>query len=107
MYHYICPSSFHLHQVPIAVGTLRVPILHHFPFLILLSTIATFTVSFLITKSGSLRYFFGLPTAADAFIPGKALKGLVPGIVLAVVIIAHALYCEARKPVKSKVCDED
>ena len=79
----LCPHPI---KIPIAVGMLRVPILHHFPFLLLVSTVATLGISFLITKAGSLRYFFGLPNQADSRIPGRALKGLIPMIVLIIII---------------------
>ena len=78
-------------QVVIGVGTLRVPILHHFPFLLLFATIATIGISYLIVKSGPLRYFFGLPTAKGSLIPGNALKGLVPGIILAIFVIIETI----------------
>ena len=85
---YLLSSSL---QVVIAVGMLRVPVLHHFPFLLAFSTITTFALSYLITLAGPVRYFFGLPTAEDAIFPGKALKGLIPGIVLAIVIIIETV----------------
>lgn len=79
-----------MHQqilIPIAVGTLRHRVLHHFPFLLLFSTIASLLVSFAITKSGPFRYFFGLPTKPDSIIPGTRAKGLIPGILLTIIII--------------------
>ena len=78
-------------QISIAVGTLRVRILHHFPFLLIFSTIGTLALSFLITKSGPLRYFFGLPTSETSVIPGKTVKGLLPAIILAVILIIEVL----------------
>ena len=65
---------------------LRVPIVHHFPFVLLVSTAATLGISFLITKAGPLRYFFGLRNKKDSFIPGQAFKGMIPMIVLIIII---------------------
>ena len=77
------------------VGILQVPVLHHFPFSLLLSTIATTAISYLIVKSGPLRYFFGLPTEKGSFLPGKALKGLIPAIVLAIVVIFEVIVANS------------
>ena len=85
-------------QISIAVGILRVPILHHFPFLLIFSTIATLGLSFLITKSGPLRYFFGLPAGESSFIPGKTLKGLLPAIILASIIIIENTMFSTNMP---------
>ena len=61
------------------------------PIVLLLSTIATLIVSWLITKSGPLRYFFGLPTKKDSMLPGKALGGMLPTAVLLVLFVTVAL----------------
>jgi hypothetical protein len=75
----------------IGVGILRVPILHNFPFLLLFSTLGTSALSYLIVKSGPLRYFFGLPTSKGSILPGKALRGLIPGIFLAIVVTVETI----------------
>ena len=51
-------------------------------------------ISWLITKAGPLRYFFGLSTPADSMLPGKKMDGFVPlnvmgALFLAGIFIAH------------------
>ena len=79
------------YQVVIAVGTLRIEGVPHFPFLLFFSTIATLGVSYLITLCGPLRYFTGLPTTSGSCIPGKVWKGLMPGMVLALILIVEVV----------------
>ena len=57
-------------------------VLGSFPVLLTLSTAATLCVSWLITKSGSIRYLFGLQTKPHSFLPGSRLGGFSPLIVL-------------------------
>ena len=89
-----------LHQqilVGIASGTLWVPYLGSFIGTIMLVTLTTGGIAFLITKSpGPIRYFFGLPSK-HKWIPGEKLKGFGPFIVLILIgiieIIAANLIC--------------
>ena len=46
--------------------------------MLLLSTLATLAVSWLVTVSGPLRYLFGLATPPGALLPGSSLGGLLP-----------------------------
>ena len=67
-------------------GTLWVPYLRTLPVSIVLGTIFSTLVSFLVTKSGPLRYFFGLPGGPGSLLPGKKLRGLAPVLVLTVLL---------------------
>ena len=69
-------------------------ILGSFPIVLILSTIGTLAVSWLITKSGPLRYFFGLPTKKESYLPGKALNGMVPVIVMSFLFIVAAVIAD-------------
>ena len=69
-------------------------ILGSFPIVLILSTIGTLAVSWLITKSGPLRYFFGLPTKKESYLPGKALNGMVPVIVMSFLFIVAAFIVD-------------
>jgi hypothetical protein len=75
-------------QVLVALlsGALWVPYLRTFPIIILLATILTMIVSFLITKAGPLRYFFGLKDSSD-FLPGKPLRGFIPTLILSGMVL--------------------
>ena len=59
-----------------------------FPVVLLLSTLATLAVSWLVTVSGPLRYMFGLATPPGALLPGSSLGGLLPLAVMACLFIA-------------------
>ena len=99
-------------QVLVAVlsGALWVPYLSTFPSTLILSSIATFLLSFVITKLGPIRYqkpkwkglvsysdilyedivsryLFGLPPPRDSMVPGKACRGFVPCFILAAITI--------------------
>ena len=74
---------------------LQVPVLHHFPFVLMASTLVSLLVSFGIAKAGGLRYFFGLPPPEDSYLPGKALKGLIPGLVLVVIIVIEVILANS------------
>ena len=73
-------------QTVYMLGALRVPYLKNIPF-----TVLTTLLSFLITKSGFLRYFFGLPPPKDSFLPGKTLRGFVPTIIMTSLVITHII----------------
>ena len=95
--------------VPLAAGASWVPYLsesrrpaedkslislHHsgtFPLVLLLTTLATLAVSWIITKAGPLRYFFGLPTKQHSGLPGKQLGGFLPLLIMTVLFVLAAL----------------
>ena len=83
-----------IHQqvlVLIVSGTLWVPYLGSFPVTLILSTVCTSAVAFLIVKSpGPVRYFFGLPSDHNA-IPGKLLAGYLPLIILLIVAVIQLI----------------
>ena len=58
-----------------------------FPVVLLLSTLATLAVSWLVTVSGPLRYMFGLATPPGALLPGSSLGGLLPLAVMSCLFI--------------------
>ena len=58
-----------------------------FPAVLLLSTLATLAVSWLVTVSGPLRYLFGLATPPGALLPGSSLGGLLPLAVMSCLFI--------------------
>ena len=68
---------------PVTSGALWVPYLRSFPVVLAITTVPTVALAYLITKSGALRYFFGLPPPRGSFLPGKRLRGFVPVLVLA------------------------
>ena len=72
-------------------GALWVPYLRSLPITIVLGTILTTLVSFLITKSGPLRYFFGLPPPKKSFLPGKLLRGFVPTLIMIIFVLGHVI----------------
>ena len=83
-----------IHQqviVPIAAGALWVPYLRTFPVMLILTLVPTIGLSYLITKSGSLRYFFGLPTPPGSWLPGQLLRGFLPLLVLSVLVVLHVI----------------
>ena len=59
-----------------------------FPVVLLLSTLATLAVSWLVTVSGPLRYMFGLATPPGALLPGSSLGGFLPLVVMSCLLIA-------------------
>ena len=68
--------------IVIASGTFWIPYLGSFLATLIISTLITSAVSFLITKSPDyIRYLFGLPSVTKKF-PGSKLKGFVPLLVL-------------------------
>ena len=68
--------------VVLASGIFWIPYLGTFLPTLIISTLITSAVSFLITKSPDpIRYLFGLPSVTSRF-PGKKLKGFVPLLVL-------------------------
>ena len=69
-------------------GTLWVPYLRTLPVSVVLGTVLITLVSFLVTKSGPLRYFFGLPGGPGSLLPGKKLRGLAPILVLTVLLVS-------------------
>ena len=58
-----------------------------FPVVLLLSTLATLAVSWLVTVSGPLRYMFGLATPPGALLPGSSLGGFLPLAVMSCLFI--------------------
>ena len=72
-------------------GALRVPYLRSLPVSVIITTLLTTLLSFLITKSGFLRYFFGLPPPKDSFLPGKTLRGFVPILIMTFLSITHII----------------
>ena len=68
-----------------------ISIVGSFPIVLVLSTFGTFILSWLITKSGPIRYFFGLPTKKDSILPGKSLNGTVPVLVMSIVFLCISI----------------
>ena len=60
--------------------------------LLILSTAATLLVSWLITKAGSVRYLFGLPTKYNSLLPGQRLDGFSFLIVLTILYVAVIIF---------------
>ena len=83
-----------LHQqilILLAIGTLRIPSMGSFFVTIILSTLITCFVAFIIVKSpGPIRYFFGLPSKSK-FIPGEKLSGFGPYLALCAVVICETI----------------
>ena len=79
-----------LHQqvlIALLSGTLWIPYLGSFIVTIILSTVCTCIIAFLIIKSpGVIKYFFGLPSN-NGIVPGKKLAGFIPLIVLCIIVI--------------------
>lgn len=73
------------------VGALWVPYLRSLPITIILGTLLTTLVAFLITKAGPLRYFFGLAPPKKSFLPGKYLRGFVPTLIMSALVICHII----------------
>ena len=76
--------------VPLAAGASWVPYLRTFPLVLLLTTLVTLAVSWSITRSGPLRYFFGLPAKQQSRLPGKQLGGFLPLLIMAVLFVLAA-----------------
>ena len=72
-------------------GALRVPYLRSLPISIIIVTLLTTITSFLITKMGPLRYFFGLAPPKDSALPGKTLRGFVPTLIMTALVITHII----------------
>merc|ERR1712179_108790 len=72
-------------------GAMWIPYLRTLPITVIIVTLLTTTISFLITKSGPLRYFFGLAPPKDSFLPGKTLQGFVPTLIMAALVITHII----------------
>ena len=82
-----------LHQqvlILLVSGTLWVPYLGSFPATIILTTICTCIISFLVAKSpGPIKYLFGLPSTHN-IIPGEKLSGFVPVTILSIMFVVEA-----------------
>ena len=68
--------------------------LHHsgtFPLVLLLATLGSLAVSWVITRAGPLRYFFGLPTKQDSRLPGKQLFGFLPLLIMSALFVLATL----------------
>ena len=74
-----------------AAGALWVPYLRTFPVMLIITSVLILIITYLITKSGSLRYFFGLPTPGGSWLPGKPLRGFVPVLVLTGVLMLQII----------------
>ena len=72
-------------------GALHEPYLRTLPITVIIVTLLTTTISFLITKSGPLRYFFGLAPPKDSFLPGKTLRGFVPTLIMTALVITYII----------------
>jgi len=77
--------------IPIAAASSWVPYLRSLPIVLILATLGTLLVSWLITKAGPIRYFFGLSTSPDSLIPGKKMNGFLPLTILNTLFIAGIL----------------
>lgn len=79
-----------LHQqvlIALVSGTLWIPYLGSFIATIILSTLGTCIISFLVVKSpGPIKYFFGLPSN-HWIVPGKKLAGFIPLILLCITVV--------------------
>ena len=71
----------------IFTGASWVPYLRTFPVMLIITSFATISISYLITKSGPICYFFGLPTPQDSFLPGTQIGGYVPVIALTMLVV--------------------
>lgn len=76
---------------PVTAGALWVPYLRTFPVMLLITSVLAGALSFLITRSGPVRYFFGLPPSKESCLPGPQLRGFVPVLVLAGIVIVTQL----------------
>ena len=70
---------------PVVAGLLWVPYLRSFPCVLVITTLLSLGIAYLITKSGWLRYFYGLPPPKGSCLPGERVSGFLPVIILAVV----------------------
>ena len=78
----------HQHLLLVIVsGTLWIPHLSSFPVNLILTTFATVLMAHLIIKMTNFRYFFGIPTATNSFLPGKKIRGFIPVILLSIIVI--------------------
>ena len=77
--------------VGFAAGALWVPYLRTFPVMLIITSVLIITITNLITKCESLRYFFGLPTPEGSWLPGKLLRGFVPVLVLSVIVLLQII----------------
>merc|ERR1719206_1160896 len=92
----VTDSHAFLPDSPASLGhssvSLGTPVLQSFPIVLIIATIATSALSFLIVKLGPLRYWFGLPPPKDSLLPGKVIRGFLPlAILLVAVIIVYLL----------------
>jgi hypothetical protein len=78
-------------MIPIGAGAMWVPYLRTLPVLLILTSIVSIAISYLITKSGPLGYFFGLPPPKNSCLPGKLLRGFVPVLVLSGLAVIQIL----------------
>jgi hypothetical protein len=81
---------------PVVAGLLWVPYLRSFPVVLVITSVLALGLAYLITKSGSLRYFFGLPPPKGSCLPGQKLRGFIPVIILVlievlVLVLANSL----------------
>ena len=88
-------------QVEVAYlsAAMWVPYLRSLPITVIITTILCTTIAFLITKSVPLRYFFGLAPPKDSFLPGKTLRGFLPTLIMAALVITHIIITNTTKPI--------
>ena len=76
--------------VVVASGALWVPYLRALPVMLVIASLVTGFLAYLISeKIGQLRYFFGLPPPKGSSLPGKTLRGFVPTLVLSGRVVLH------------------
>ena len=87
-----------IHQqvlVSLLAGLLWIPKARSLPVVLTLATIITTIFSFLITKSGSFRYFFGLQPPKGSILPGKLMRGFSPTVVLGLLVILQIIVANS------------
>ena len=90
-------------QVEVAYlsAAMWVPYLRSLPITVIITTILCTIIAFLITKSGPLRYFFGLVPPKDSFLPGKTLRGFLPTLIMTALVITHIIITHTIYPIPS------
>ena len=78
-------------NVMLGAGAMWIPYLRTLPVMLIITSFLSITASYFITKSGSLRYFFGLPAPQGSCLPGKQLRGFLPVLVLSGMVMLHIL----------------
>jgi len=84
-----------LHQqvlVIIMALTLWVPYLGSLPSNLILATLATTALAYLVTKITALKYFFGLPTTSDSCLPGNICSGFLPLLCISALAVLSMVF---------------